>query len=336
MRNDSNRQVVLASRPVGVPGADSFAIREASRPQAGEGAFLVRNLYLSVDPAMRGWVNAAANYSEPVGVGEVMRAIAVGEVTESRHPEYAVGETVCGLFGWQEFAVSDGGDVWFRHDPAKAPVTAALGVLGINGLTAYFGLLEVGRPRPGDTVVVSTAAGAVGSAVGQIAKIAGCRAVGIAGGPEKARRCVDEFGFDAAFDYRADDLDAALAEACPRGVDVYFDNTSGEISDAVHRHLAPRARVVVCGTAAVASWDPWPAGARVERHILVKRARMEGFLLFDFADRFAAARARLLEWIDAGSLRYREHILDGLESAPGAIAMLYAGENTGKLMIRLR
>ena len=335
MRNDSNRQVVLASRPVGVPGADRFAIREASRPQAGEGAFLVRNLYLSVDPAMRGWVNAAANYSEPVGVGEVMRAIAVGEVTESRHPEYAVGETVCGLFGWQEFAVSDGGDVWFRHNPAKAPVTAALGVLGINGLTAYFGLLEVGRPRPGDTVVVSTAAGAVGSAVGQIAKIAGCRAVGIAGGPEKAHRCVDEFGFDAAFDYRADDLDAALAEACPRGVDVYFDNTSGEISDAVHRHLAPRARVVVCGTAAVASWDPWPTGARVERHILVKRARMEGFLLFDFADRFAAARARLLEWIDAGSLRYREHILDGLESAPGAIAMLYAGENTGKLMIRL-
>ena len=335
MRNDSNRQVVLASRPVGVPGADRFAIREASRPQAGEGAFLVRNLYLSVDPAMRGWVNAAANYSEPVGVGEVMRAIAVGEVTESRHPEYAVGETVCGLFGWQEFAVSDGGDVWFRHDPAKAPVTAALGVLGINGLTAYFGLLEVGRPRPGDTVVVSTAAGAVGSAVGQIAKIAGCRAVGIAGGPEKARRCVDEFGFDAAFDYRADDLDAALAEACPRGVDVYFDNTSGEISDAVHRHLAPRARVVVCGTAAVASWDPWPAGVRVERHLLVKRARMEGFLLFDFADRFAAARARLLEWIDAGSLRYREHVLDGLESAPGAIAMLYAGENTGKLMIRL-
>ena len=335
MRNDSNRQVVLASRPVGVPGADRFRIREAPRPQADEGAFLVRNHYLSVDPAMRGWVNAAANYSEPVGVGEVMRAIAVGEIVESRHPEYEVGETVCGLFGWQEFAVSDGRDVWFRHDPAAAPATTALGVLGIAGLTAYFGLLEVGRPRPGDTVVVSTAAGAVGSAVGQIAKIAGCRAVGIAGGPEKARRCVDEFGFDAAFDYRADDLDAALAGACPRGVDIYFDNTSGEISDAVHRHLAPRARVVVCGTAAVASWDPWPVGARAERHILVRRARMEGFLLFDFADRFAGARARLLEWIDAGSLRYREHILDGLESAPGAIAMLYAGENNGKLMIRL-
>ena len=334
MRNDSNRQVVLASRPVGIPRAEHFRIREEPRPQPEQGCFLVRNLYLSVDPAMRGWVNAAANYSDPVGVGDVMRAIAVGEVIESRHPEYEDGEIVCGLFGWQEFAVSDGGDVWFRHDPDSAPASTALGVLGIAGLTAYFGLLEVGCPRPGDTVVVSTAAGAVGSAVGQIAKIAGCRVVGIAGGPEKTRRCLDEFGYDAAIDYRADGLDAALGEACPRGVDVYFDNTSGEISDAVHRRLAPRARIVVCGTAAVSSWDPWPAGARVERHILVKRARMEGFLLFDFADRFAEARARLLEWVDAGTLRYREHVLDGLESAPGAIAMLYAGENTGKLLIR--
>lgn len=335
MRNDANRRVVLAARPVGIPGPEHFRVQEAPRPEAGDGAFLLRNLYLSVDPAMRGWVNAAANYSEPVGVGEVMRAIAVGEVVESRHPGYAVGEIVCGLFGWQEFAVSDGQDVWFRHDPDAAPVTTALGVLGINGLTAYFGLLEVGRPKPGETVVVSTAAGAVGSAVGQIAKIEGCRTVGLTGSEEKARLCREEFGYDAAIVYRAGGLDAALAEACPDGVDVYFDNTAGAISDAVHRRLAPRARVAVCGTAALASWDPWPSGPRVERHFLVKCASLQGFLLFDFVDRFAEARARLLEWVDSGRLRYREHVLDGLDAAPGAIAMLYAGENTGKLTIRL-
>ena len=333
-RNDANRQVVLASRPAGIPGPEHFRIREAPRPEIGEGEFLVRNLYLSVDPAMRGWVNTAANYSEPVGIGEVMRAIAVGEVVESRHPDRAVGDLVCGLFGWQDFAASDGDDVWFGHDPRTAPPTAALGVLGINGLTAYFGLLEVGQPKPGETVVVSTAAGAVGSAVGQIAKIEGCRAVGIAGSAEKVRLCREAFGYDAAIDYRADDLDAALAEACPDGIDVYFDNTAGAISDAVYRHLAPRARVAVCGTAALASWDPWPAGPRVERHFLVKRARLQGFLLFDFVERFAEARARLLDWMKAGKLRYREHILDGLDRAPGAIAMLYAGGNTGKLIVK--
>ena len=335
MRNDGNRQVVLASRPDGIPRAEHFRIHEARRPEPGPGEFLVRNLYLSADPAMRGWVSAVANYSEPVAVGGVMRAIAVGEVTESRHPEYAAGEIVCGLFGWREFAVSDGADVWFRHDPDDAPVTTALGVLGINGLTAYFGLLDVGRPRPGDTVVVSTAAGAVGSAVGQIAKLHDCRTVGIAGGAEKVRLCREEFGYDEAIDYRAEDLDAALAAACPDGANVYFDNTAGAISDAVYRHLAPRARVAVCGTAALASWDPWPAGPRVERHFLVKRASLQGFLLFDFVVRFAEARARLLGWLRSGRLRYREHILDGIDKAPASVAMLYAGENTGKLLIRL-
>ena len=335
MRNDGNRQVALASRPDGIPRAEHFRIREAPRPEPGDGEILVRNLYLSADPAMRGWVSAVANYSEPVAVGEVMRAIAVGEVAESRRPGYAPGEIVCGLFGWQEFAISDGANVWFRHDPADAPVTTALGVLGINGLTAYFGLLDVGRPRPGDTVVVSTAAGAVGSAVGQIAKIAGCRTVGIAGGAEKARLCREEFGYDAAIDYRAGDLDAALAAACPDGANVYFDNTAGPISDAVYRHLAQGARVAVCGTAALASWDPWPAGSRVERHFLVRRASLQGFLLFDFAARFAEARARLLGGLGGGKLRYREHILDGIDKAPRSVALLYAGENTGKLLIRV-
>lgn len=335
MRDDVNRQVVLASRPVGIPQAEHFEIRQAPSPEIGMGQFMVRNLFLSVDPAMRGWVNAAANYSEPVGIGEVMRAFAVGEIVESQHPDYAPGETVCGMFGWQELAVSDGSNVSFRHDPAEAPISTALGLLGVNGITAYFGLLDVGRPERGETVVVSTAAGAVGSAVGQIAKIHGCRAVGITGSDEKARLCREQFGYDAAINYRSADLDGALAEACRDGVDVYFDNTAGAISDAVYRRLNVGARCVVCGTAAVASWDPWPEGPRIERQLLVKRARMQGFLLFDYVHRYGEARARLAAWLREGRLRYREEVLEGLETAPGAIARLYAGENLGKLIIRV-
>jgi NADPH-dependent curcumin reductase CurA len=295
----------------------------------------VRNLYLSVDPAMRGWVNAAANYSEPVAIGAVMRSIAVGEVIESKLDGYATGDVVCGMFGWQEFAAAGAGDIWFKHDPAMAPVSTALGVLGINGLTAYFCLLDVGQPQAGETVVVSTAAGAVGSAVGQIAKLKGCRAVGIAGGAEKVTQCRDEFGYDAAIDYKTADLDVELAAACPDGIDVYFDNTAGRISDAVYRQLAMRARVAICGTASIANWEPWPEGPRVERHLLVKRARMQGFLLFDYADRFAEARKQLADWLNAGKLTYREDVLGGLEAAPGAIQRLYAGQNRGKQLIKL-
>jgi len=335
MRNDVNRQVVLASRPVGIPEARHFELRRAPAPQVGEGRFLVRNRFLSVDPAMRGWVNAAANYSQPVGIGEVMRSFAVGEIVASRHPGYAAGEIVCGMFGWQELALSDGSDVSFKHDPDEAPVATALGLLGINGITAYFGLQEVGQPRAGETVVVSTAAGAVGSAVGQIAKILGCRAVGITGSEQKVALCRDEFGYDAAVNYRAADLDRALSEACPEGIDVYFDNTAGAISDAVYRRLNVGARCVICGTAALSSWEPWPQGPRIERHLLVKRARMQGFLLFDYVDRYGEARSQLAAWLRQGKLRYREEILDGLEQAPGAIARLYAGENLGKLMIRV-
>lgn len=335
MRNDVNRQVVLSSRPVGIPQAENFEMRQAPRPQIADGQILVRTLFLSVDPAMRGWVNAAANYSDAVGIGEVMRSFAVGEIIESRHPGYTPGEIVCGLFGWQELAVSDGSDVSFRHDPATAPISTALGILGINGITAYFGLLDVGRPRSGETVVVSTAAGSVGSAVGQIAKIEGCRSVGITGSDEKVRLCREEFGYDAAINYRTAELDAALSQACPDGIDVYFDNTAGAIADAVYRQLNVGARCVVCGTASVASWEPWPQGPRVERHLLVKRARMQGFLLFDYAGRYEEARDKLAAWLRQGKLRYREDMLQGLEEAPGAIARLYAGENLGKLLIHV-
>jgi NADPH-dependent curcumin reductase CurA len=330
-----NRQVILRARPEDIPQAEHFELRDAPVPDPGEGEMVIRNRFLSVDPAMRGWVSAVANYSEPVALGAVMRAIAVGEVVASRHPGYAVGDHVCGLFGWQEYAVSDGGNVWFKHDAAQAPLSTALGILGINGITAYFALLEVGRPKAGDTVVVSTAAGAVGSAVGQIAKIKGCRTVGITSSPAKMALCREVYGFDAAVSYRSGDFDAALAEACPEGVDVYFDNTAGAISDAVYRHLAVGARCVVCGTASISSWDPWPEGPRIERHILVKRASIQGFLLFDYARRFGEARAQLGQWLSEGRLAHREEILEGLEQAPGAIARLYASENLGKLMIRI-
>jgi len=336
MARTLNRQVRLKSRPGGIPQAEHFAIATAPVPDLREGEILVRNDFLSVDPAMRGWVSAAANYSNPVGIGEVMRSFAAGEVIASRHASYAVGDRVMGMLGWQEYAVSDGNPITRKVRETDLPLSTSLGVLGLNGVTAYFALLDVGEPRPGDTVVVSTAAGAVGATVGQIAKLAGCRTVAITGGPTKTALCRDEFGYDAAIDYKAGNLGASLAAACPRGIDVYFDNTAGPISDAVLGHLAVGARVVICGTASVASWDPPPTGPRVERHLLVKRARMQGFIVFDYQHRYEEAVGRLADWVRAGKLRYREDILDGIEQAPGAIAGLYRGENLGKRLIRLR
>jgi NADPH-dependent curcumin reductase CurA len=330
-----NTQVCLTSRPAGIPQAENFTIRRQPVPDLRDGQFLVRNEFLSVEPAMRGWVSAVANYSTPVGIGEVMRAFAAGEIVASRHPQFVAGEKVMGMLGWQHYAVAEPAAVTRKVRESDLPLSLSLGVLGLNGITAYFGLIDLGRPRPGDTVVVSTAAGAVGSAVGQIAKLAGCRTVGIAGGAEKCRTCVDVFGYDTAVDYKAPDFRERLAAATADGVDVYFDNTAGAVSDAVLARLAVRARIVVCGTASVASWDPPPAGPRIERHILVKRATMSGFLAFDYAHRYDEAVARLAAWVRAGKLAAREHILDGIEACPGAIALLYRGENNGKLLVRL-
>jgi len=330
-----NRQVLLRSRPSGIPQAEDFEIVEAPVPQPADGQVLVRNLYLSVEPAMRGWVSAVANYSQPVGIGEVMRSFAAGRVVASKAPGLHEGDLVVGMFGWQDYAAVGTDAIQRRVDDRDLPLSTALGVLGLNGLTAYFGLLDVGQPKAGETVVVSTAAGSVGSAVGQIAKIHGCRAVGIAGGEAKVAMCLEDFGFDAAFDYKAGDLDSALDRACPNGVDVYFDNTSGAISDAVMKRLNVGARVVICGTASVASWDPLPKGPRVERHLLVKRARMQGFVIFDYAKHYDEALPVLADWVRSGKLRYREDVLDGIEHAPGAIAGLYRGENLGKRLIRI-
>lgn len=335
MAPQTHRQVVLAARPLGVPQAEHFRIVEAPLKPLENGQFLVRNQFLSVEPAMRGWVNAAANYSDPVPIGGVMRSFAAGTVVASRHPGYAPGDAVMGMLGWQEYALSDGTGIRRKVRETDLPLSLSLGVLGINGLTAYYALTEVGEPRPGDTVVVSTAAGAVGSAVGQIARIMGCRTVGIAGGAAKINMCLNEFGFDAAVDYKDTAFTEALASACPQGVDVYHDNTSGPITDAVLPRINKGARIVVCGTSSVASWDPWPTGPRAERHLLNKAARMQGFLVWDYEHRYEEAVQRLAAWVRDGRLRYREEILDGLAHAPDAIAGLYRGENLGKRLIRL-
>ncbi|WP_114951626.1 NADP-dependent oxidoreductase [Sphingosinicella terrae] len=330
-----NRQIRLASRPDGIPQADNFAMIEDDVPEAADGELLVRNLYLSVEPAMRGWIVDKGNYSAPVAIGEVMRSLAVGCVEQTNVDGFEKGALLLGWFGWQEWAAATPDKVIRRIRETDLSPSLALGVLGLNGVTASLGLDRIGRPRPGETVLVSTAAGAVGSAVGQLARLQGCRTIGIAGGPDKVAACLSDFGYDAAIDYRSEDVDAALAHLAPRGVDVYFDNTAGSISDAALKHLAIGARVVVCGTAAIARWDPPPTGPRVERHILTKRARMEGFVIFDHMDAFDPTAARLAELVRDGRLRFREEMEEGIESCPGAIAKLYLGANKGKLIIRL-
>ncbi len=335
MRPPVNRQVLLARRPEGIPQASDFTIVETAVPIPGPAQVRVRNVFLSVEPAMRGWVSAVANYSEPVALGAVMRSFTAGVIDASNHPDFPVGTQVTGLFGWQDYAVVEVTAIEQVIEAQDLPISTALGVLGINGVTAHYGLLEIGKPRAGQTVVVSTAAGSVGSCVGQIAKLKGCRTVGIAGGQNKVQQCLDSFGFDAAVDYKSPEFAAQIAAACAGGVDVYFDNTSGAISDEVMKHLNVGARVIICGTASVASWNPTPMGPRVERQLLVKRALMQGFVIFDHADHYQLARRELGQWVRAGQIHYVEDVLDGIESAPDAIAGLYRGENQGKRLIRL-
>jgi hypothetical protein len=335
MSTMTTHEVALVARPNGVPQAEHFAMQETTLPELAENQLLVENSYLSVDPAMRGWANAAANYSEPVPLGTAMRALAVGKVLESQHPDYAPGEIVMGMFGWHELAVVEASTVWRKVTETDLPESYSLGVLGLTGLTAWAGVHRVLRPRPGGTLVVSSAAGAVGSVVGQLGAQLGCRTVGIAGGPEKAARCTEEFGYDVGLDYRADDFVDQLAAATPDGIDAYFDNTSGPITDAVVSRLNTHASMMVCGTAAIQSWDPWPTGPRMERILLTQRARVEGFLAFDHFDVFEQAVAELADLVRSDDITVREHILEGLESAPESINMLYTGANTGKLVIKL-
>ena len=329
-----NRQVRLAARPSGLPQAADWELTAETVPVSGPEQFVVAVSYLSIDPAMRGWMNEGVSYIPPVEVGAVMRAGAVGQVTASEHPGFAVGDWVFGAFGVQEHALSDGRDV-LKLDTSLAPLTAYLGALGLTGLTAYFALLDVGRVRAGETVVVSAAAGAVGSVAGQIAKLKGCRAIGIAGGQEKCRVLVEELGFDAAIDYKTENVRRALREHAPGGVDVYLDNVGGDVLDAALTRLARGARVIICG--AVSQYNAAKVqGPANYLMLLVARASMTGMVIFDYADRFPQATAELAQWLREGKITSREHIVrGGVGDFPGVLLKLFTGENTGKLILAL-
>jgi NADPH-dependent curcumin reductase len=330
-----NRRWVLVDHPDGMPTPGTFRLEEAAAPQPGPFEVLVRNRWLSVDPYMRGRISPARSYAAGVRPGEVMTGGGVGEVVESRHPDLAPGDIVESFhMGWQEVSVVPGG-LCRKVDPADGPIHSALSYLGLPGLTALLGLTEIGRPRPGDTVLISAAAGAVGQVAGQVARIMGCRAVAVAGSDAKLAWC-RELGYDAAVGHRTGDLEAAVREACPDGIDVFFDNTAGPIHDAVMANLAPGARVIVCGTVALAGRFGQPdIGPRHLRQILVTRATLQGFLVLDHQDRFAWARARLAAWARDGRLRHKEDVLDGIERMPEAFLRLLHGENLGKQLVRL-
>jgi NADPH-dependent curcumin reductase CurA len=328
-----NRQIRLARRPQGEIQPDDWehVTEEARAP--GDGEFAARTLAVSLDPAMRGWLNEGPSYAPPVELGAVMRANTVVEVTESKHPDYAPGDHAVAAFGVQERVVSDGRGVR-KVDLSKAPPATYLGAVGMTGLTAYFGLFEVGDLQDGETVVVSGAAGAVGSVAGQIAKLKGCRVVGIAGGPEKCALLTDELGFDAAVDYRSEDVMRALRRHCPDGIDVYFDNVGGEILDAALVNLAMHARVVICG--AISQYNTAPRGPQNYMMLLVRRARMQGFLVFDYPDKNVAALAELGGWVADGKLKVKEHVVRGsIDDFPDTLHMLFRGENVGKLVLEL-
>ena len=328
-----NHRFTLAARPVGMAKASDFTYEEVEVPELADGQLLVKVQYLSLDPAMRGWMNEGRSYVKPVAIGEVMRAIGIGRVIESRHPRFAVGDYVQGMFGLQEFALSNG-EGYVPIDPTVAPLPVMLSTLGMPGLTAYFGLLEVGKPVAGNTVVVSGAAGAVGSVVGQIAKIQGCRAVGIAGGLEKCRYLID-LGFDAAIDYKSADVKAQLREHCPKGIDVYFDNVGGELLDLAMTQLAMRARIVICGAISQYNNTTPVKGPSNYLSLLVNRASMTGMVVFDYTPRFPAAIAEMAQWMAAGKLRSREDIVQGLSQFPQTLLKLFTGENHGKLVLQI-
>ena len=329
-----NHQFQLAARPVGLPKPGDWHYTEGPVPEPGDGEALVKVLYVSLDPAMRGWMNESRSYIAPVGIGEVMRAFGAGRVIASNDSSLAVGDHVTGLFGVQEYAVVNARAAW-KADTQLAPLPTFLGTLGMPGMTAYFGLLDIGAPADGDTVVVSGAAGAVGGVVGQIAKLKGCRVVGIAGGPEKCRYVVEELGFDAAIDYKSEALGEALAGHCPDGIDIYFDNVGGDILDAALAHLARHARVVICG--AISQYNATDAmrGPSNYLALLVNHASMTGFVFSDYLDRVPEAATEMAGWLAAGKLTAREDVAEGLENFPDTLLRLFRGENTGKLLLKL-
>jgi len=330
-----NQRIILGARPRGFPQESDFKLVESTVTAPGAGQFLVRALYLSVDPYMRPRIGGGRSYAAGVEVGDVMIGGVVGQVLESNHPQFSPGDIVEGMFGWQQYAISDGTGVR-KVDPQTAPISTAIGVLGMPGLAAYFGLLDIGKPQPGETVVVSAAAGAVGSAVGQIAKIKGCRVVGIVGSEEKVRCVVDELGFDTAFNYKTTpSYYRKLKESCPNGVDVYFDNVGGEITDAVIRLVNVRARLVICGQISQYNLEKPEMGPRWLWALITKQARAEGFLVFQFADRYEPALREMAQWVKEGKLKYHETITEGIENAPRAFIGMLKGENIGKQLVKV-
>jgi NADPH-dependent curcumin reductase CurA len=329
-----NRQLRLAQRPEGLVDDDTFELHEEPLPELEPGEYRVRIAYLSLDPTNRIWINEGRSYMPPVAIGEVMRGSAIGEVVESKNDDFPVGTPVSGLLGWQEYATC-GTRLHAQAVPSGVPLPDLLGVYGGTGVTAYFGMLDVARPVAGDTVVVSGAAGATGSVAGQIARIQGARVVGIAGTDEKCRWLTDDLGFDAAINYRTEDVGRRLDALCPDGVNVFFDNVGGTILDTVLARLAIGARVALCGAISNYNTAGDPTPIRNYMNLVVARARIEGFLVLDYHERFAEAVLQLVEWAGEGRIRWRAHIVDGIDAAPRALNMLFTGENTGKLMVRV-
>lgn len=334
MPNDTNLKITLARRPAGYPAPSDFNAVESPIPEPAEGELLVRSIWLSLDPYMRGRMNDAKSYAAAVEIGGVITGGVVGRVIKSRNPAFSEGEIVVGPLGWQRYALSDGRNLT-RVDRELGPLSTALGVLGMPGMTAYFGFLEVCKPRPGDTVVVSAASGAVGQVVGQIANIMGCRTVGIAGSQEKVDYIVDDLGFDVGINYKTENVAERLIASCPLGVDVYFDNVGGPITDAVLDNLAIGARIAICGQISQYNLEEPEPGPRNLRNLIVSQARMEGFLVFQFAERHGEAKERIARWIKEGSVKYREDVVTGLENAPQAFIGLMQGKNFGKLIVKV-
>jgi NADPH-dependent curcumin reductase len=333
---DRNRRLVLAERPTANVDDRTVRLEEADVPEPGAGAALVRNRYLSIDPTIRTWMDDAPGYLPPIGIDEVVRSAGVAEVVRSNSDRYPVGDLVFGLTGWQDYALADEGANTMQVLPQGIDPTAALSVFGTTGMTAYFGLIDVGKIKEGDTVVVSGAAGATGSTVGQIARLKGAaRVVGIAGTPEKCAWLVDELGYDAAVNYKTDDVPARLREACPDGIDLFFDNVGGELLDICLGQLALRGRVVLCGAIATYNEKGKVEGPSNYRTLIGRRGRMEGFIILDYLDRFPEAQAEMGAWIAEGKLQYATHVVRGLENAPDALNLLFTGGNTGKVIVEV-
>jgi NADPH-dependent curcumin reductase len=329
-----NRQWRLAARPTGLFKESDFKLTEEPVPDPGEGKVLVRNLYLSLDPTNRGWASMDT-YLPAVAIGEVMRGIGIGAVEKSRHRKFQEGDVVQGMFGWQQYALSDGAGLTVLPKNPNLPLTAYFGLFGHIGLTAYYGLLDVGRPRAGETLVVSAAAGAVGSIAGQIGKIKGCRVVGTAGSDEKCRWITQELGFDAAVNYKTEPVLESLKKHCPNGIDIDFENVGGEILDNVLALINLKARIVLCGLISQYNADRPVPGPYNFANILVRRARVEGFIVLDYMDRAQEAMTELGKWLMEGRIKYRVEVIEGIEQAPRAINKLFDGSHQGKLIIKL-